>query len=72
RTALTNWLANGVSEYEVMVLAGHANFATTHRFYLAVADDLLDRARRATETCMSHDLVQNWCSNSFCPENKEG
>jgi len=36
-----------MSEHDVMVLAGHSNFATTHEFYLAVADDLVDRARRA-------------------------
>lgn len=47
KTALSNWLANGMSEYEVMLLAGHASFATTHEFYLAVADDLMDRARHS-------------------------
>jgi hypothetical protein len=31
-----------------MTLAGHSSFATTHQFYLAVADDLVDRARLAT------------------------
>jgi len=31
-----------------MALAGHSSFATTHEFYLAVADDLIDRARVAT------------------------
>jgi len=36
RTCLTNWLAQGLSEYEVMILAGHASFDTTHKFYLAV------------------------------------
>ena len=39
------WFANGMSEYEVMRLAGHSDFATTHKFYLAVADDLVHRAR---------------------------
>jgi integrase len=48
RTAITNWFRQGLSEYDVMTLAGHANFATTHRFYLAVADDLMARARHAT------------------------
>ena len=37
-----------MSERDVMVLAGHASFATTHEFYLAVADDLVHRARLAT------------------------
>jgi hypothetical protein len=41
------WLANGMSEYDVMVLAGHSSFATTHKFYLVVADDLVGRARVA-------------------------
>jgi len=37
-----------MSEHDVMVLAGHSSFATTHGFYLAVADDLVDRVRVAT------------------------
>lgn len=48
RTAISLWFANGMSEHDVMVLAGHSSFATTHKFYLAVADDLVDRARQAT------------------------
>lgn len=48
RTAISMWFANGMSEYDVMTLAGHSSFATTHQFYLAVADDLIHRARAAT------------------------
>ena len=48
RTAISMWFANGMSEYDVMALAGHSSFATTHKFYLAVADDLIPRARVAT------------------------
>ncbi|MBL7185779.1 MAG: site-specific integrase [Phycisphaerae bacterium] len=48
RTAITMWFANGMSEHDVMVLAGHASFAATHESYLAVADDLISRARAAT------------------------
>jgi integrase len=48
RTAISMWLANGMSEYDVMTLAGHSSFAPTHKFYLAVADDLIHRARSAT------------------------
>jgi integrase len=29
RTCLTNWFANGLSEHEVMAMAGHASFDTT-------------------------------------------
>ena len=48
RTCLTNWLANGLNEFDVMTMAGHASFETTRRFYLAVRSDLLDRARKAS------------------------
>jgi integrase len=48
RTAISMWLVNGMSEYDVMTLAGHSSFSTTHKFYLAVADDLIHRARAAT------------------------
>ena len=47
RTALSNWFASGMSENDIMTLAGHSSFSTTHEFYLAVADDLIDRARKA-------------------------
>jgi len=57
RTAISMWFANGMSEHDVMVLAGHANFATTHEFYLAVADDLVDRARAATAQGLRQKLV---------------
>jgi integrase len=58
RTAISMWLANGMSEHDVMVLAGHASFATTHKFYLAVADDLVDRARVATAQSLRQKLVR--------------
>ncbi len=48
RTSISMWLAHGMSEYDVMNLAGHSSFSTTHKFYLAVADDLIQRARTAT------------------------
>lgn len=35
-----------MTAYDVMQLAGHREFSTTHRFYLAVRSDLIDRARR--------------------------
>jgi len=47
RTCLSRWLTNGLTEYDVMQLAGHSEFSTTHRFYLAVRSDLIDRARAA-------------------------
>jgi integrase len=58
RTAITMWFTNGMSEHDVMVLAGHSSFATTHEFYLAVADDLVHRARLATAEGLRQKLVQ--------------
>ena len=59
RTAISMWFANGMSEHDVMVLAGHSSFATTHEFYLAVADDLVHRARAATTQGLRQKMVQN-------------
>ncbi|MFC1762694.1 tyrosine-type recombinase/integrase [Planctomycetota bacterium] len=58
RTAISMWFANGMSEYDVMTLAGHSSFATTHKFYLAVADDLVQRARAATAQSLCQMLVR--------------
>jgi len=55
--AISMWFANGMSEHDVMVLAGHSSFATTHKFYLAVADDLVHRARVATAQGLRQKLV---------------
>jgi len=52
------WFANGMSEYEVMRLAGHSDFSTMHKYYLAVADDLVDRARVATAQGLRQKLVR--------------
>jgi integrase len=59
-TALSNWFAQGMKEYEVMRLAGHSDFSTTHKFYLAVADDLVDRARQATDIALGKSLAHIW------------
>jgi len=64
KTAITHWFRQGLKEYEVMTLAGHANFSTTHRFYLAVANDLIDRAREATTHQVSQELLRRCCQNS--------
>jgi integrase len=65
RTALTNWFANGLRENDVRVLAGHSSFATTHRFYLAVADDLVDRAREAVSHGIGKNLARIWHAPCF-------
>jgi integrase len=56
RTAISMWFANGMSEYDVMVLTGHSCFATTHKFYLAVANDLVHRARVGAAQGMRQEL----------------
>jgi integrase len=59
-TAITSWFRNGMSEYDVMKLAGHADFKTTHKFYLAIADDLIDRAREASVAGVCQNLAHTW------------
>ena len=65
RTCLTNWFANGLSEYEVMHLAGHACFTTTHTFYLAVREDLIERGRAASTKAMAAISVANLLQQPF-------
>lgn len=67
RTAICNWFAEGMSEFDVMKLAGHADFRTTHRFYLRVRDDLVQRARRAMERGLCQKLLQKCCN---CPSSQ--
>jgi integrase len=52
RTCITNWFAYGMSEYEVMIMAGHSSFETTRKFYLAIRNDLIDLARKASTDAM--------------------
>ncbi|MBN2590826.1 MAG: site-specific integrase [Sedimentisphaerales bacterium] len=69
RTAISMWFANGMSEYDVMTLAGHSSFTTTHQFYLAVADDLIHRARSATAQGLSKKLGR--FGTRLVPDEKE-
>lgn len=57
RTALSTWFHQGCSEYDVMTLAGHSSFQTTHEFYLAIKKDYLDRARQASNMELGEVLV---------------
>jgi len=57
RTCLSNWVAQGLSLFEVKELAGHAKIETTERFYLAVRKDVVDRARLASEASRKGDSV---------------
>ncbi len=58
RIVISMWFANGMNEYEVMRLAEHSNFATTHKFYLAVAADLVDHARVTTDQGLHQKMVR--------------
>jgi len=40
-----------------MLRSGHSSFATTYEFYLAVADNLADRARVATAQGLRKKMV---------------
>ena len=53
-TIITNWLYSGLKEHEIMKLAGHSKFETTHRYYLSVKDDLQKKARKASEKFGTH------------------
>ncbi len=57
RTALSNWFHQGCSEYDVMTLAGHSSFQTTHEFYLSIKRDYLDRARQANNMGLGEVLL---------------
>jgi integrase len=67
RTAICNWFKEGMREYDVMKLAGHADFKTTHKYYLRVHDDLVDRARQANARGLCKNLLQKCCSGDFSP-----
>jgi hypothetical protein len=51
-------VAEGLTELEVMRLAGHADFKTTHRCYLKVRDGLVDRARQASARVLRWNLAR--------------
>jgi integrase len=57
-TALSNWFAQGLTEFEVMTLAGHSSFETTHKFYLAIKNDYLAKAKRANSDELGRVLVE--------------
>jgi len=48
-----------------MYLAGHAEFETTHQFYLAVREDLLQQARAASAEAMNGNFVAHLLRTPF-------
>ena len=71
RTAICNWFAEGLNELEVMRLAGHADFKTTHKYYLKARDDLLPRARQASTRALSRSLARAWRAPLLAREKQE-
>ena len=71
RTTICNWFAEGLSELEVMRLAGHADFKTTHRYYLKVRDGLVDRARQASARVLRRNLARAWHAPLISPAQQE-
>jgi len=72
RTCLTNWLSGGLSEFEVAYLAGHSKFETTRRFYLAVRQDLVGRARAVSEQISKSHFVAHLLRTPENAENEKG
>ncbi len=58
RTAITNWFYSDMEITEVMKLAGHSKYDTTLQYYLAVKDDLVDKARRAVKHRVSPEMLK--------------
>ena len=58
RTAITNWFYEGLEITKVMRLAGHSKYDTTLAYYLAVKDDLVNKARRAVRHKVSREMLE--------------
>ena len=72
RTCLSKWLASGLSEFEVMTLAGHSKFETTRNFYLAVSNDLVERARAVSGMTISPNSVTHLSRTPEIVQNEKG
>jgi integrase len=69
RTAICNWFEEGMSELEVMRLAGHADFKTTHKYYLTARDDVVHRARNASARALRRSGTL-WHAPLFAPKKR--
>jgi len=58
RTALSRWFQKAnLTEFEVMNLAGHSSFTTTHSFYLALQKGHIEKARKANNEGLGKILM---------------
>jgi len=71
RTVICNWFIEGLNELEVMRLAGHSEFKTTHKYYLKARDGLVDRAREASARVLSRNLARAWHAPLFSPDQQK-
>ncbi len=58
-TCVTDWFEQGLLPHEVQKLAGHASIDTTMRYYVAVKDTIVDRARVASSQSLPSISVAN-------------
>jgi integrase len=56
-TCITEWLEHGVMPHEVQRLAGHSSIDTTMNYYVGIRNDMIDKARRASQSALSKDFV---------------
>ena len=49
KSCITNWLEAGVPPHEVQAMAGHADLATTMKYYAKVDKSAMIRVRDASE-----------------------
>jgi hypothetical protein len=71
RTFISKWSANGLSEFDVMNMAGHSNFETTRRYYLAISEGLLDRTRTANSDGLQGIFIAKPLQRGFEAGNKK-
>ncbi len=70
RTAICNWFEEGMSEFDVMKLAGHADFQTTHKFYLRVRDDLVQRPGEQRSVAYAKNCCKSVAAAVLAPKTK--
>jgi len=72
RTALSRLMNGNMTKHDIMAIAGHSQFETTERFYLAVKDGLVGRAREAMQTVDTTRLLQICCRDKSAGSHEKG
>ena len=72
RTCISRWFDNGLREFEVMSMAGHASFDTTRRFYLAYQKvKLLAQTRLASSKALASISVAKLLHKPFLEDQQK-